>query len=129
MKVLVAIDGSAHSEAAVAEVARRPWQAGTEVEILTVIHPIGPMLPDPAFVMAAIHMEQATELRHVPVRPLSGNRTLEADDYRPSRERPRCSTTTAQTEPVDPRRTADDPADLWPCVNDFQSSTGGVRFA
>src|SRR5688572_4697821 len=99
MKVLVAIDGSAHSEAAVAEVARRPWQAGTEVEILTVIHPIGPMLPDPAFVMAAIHMEQATELRHVPVRPLSGNRTLEADDYRPSREWPRCSTTTAQQNP------------------------------
>ena len=64
MKVLVAIDGSAHSEAAVAEVARRPWPAGTEVEVLTVIHPIGPMLPDPAFVMAAIHMEQAEELRH-----------------------------------------------------------------
>jgi nucleotide-binding universal stress UspA family protein len=63
MKVLVAIDGSAHSEAAVAEVARRPWPAGTEVEILTVIHPIGPMLPDPAFVTAASHMEQAEELR------------------------------------------------------------------
>jgi nucleotide-binding universal stress UspA family protein len=39
MQVLVAIVGSAHSEAAVAEVARRPWPTGTEVEILTVIHP------------------------------------------------------------------------------------------
>ena len=67
MKVLLAIDGSLHSETAVAEVARRPWPSGTEVEVLTVIHPLGPMLPDPAFVMAAIHVEQAAELRrHAP---------------------------------------------------------------
>ncbi len=63
MKVLLAIDGSPHSEAAVAEVARRPWPAGTEVQILTVIHPRGPLLPDPAFLMAAIHVEQLTELQ------------------------------------------------------------------
>ena len=64
MKVLLAIDGSRHSDAAVAEVARRPWPAGTEVKILTVIHPTVPIFPDPAFAIAAIHTEQAEELRH-----------------------------------------------------------------
>jgi nucleotide-binding universal stress UspA family protein len=63
MKVLLAIDGSRHSDAAVAEVARRPWPAGTEVKILTVIHPTVPVFPDPAFAIAAIHVEQAEELR------------------------------------------------------------------
>ena len=62
MKVLLAIDGSRHSEAAVAEVARRPWPAGTEVKILTVIHPTVPVFPDAAFAIAAIHVEQAEEL-------------------------------------------------------------------
>ena len=66
MKVLLAIDGSPHSDAAVAEVARRPWPVGTEVQVLTVIHPLAPLLPAPAFVIAAIHVEQAKELRHAP---------------------------------------------------------------
>jgi nucleotide-binding universal stress UspA family protein len=64
MKVLLAIDGSPHSEAAVAQVARRPWPAGTEVQILTVIHPTIPIFPDPAFALFAAHVEQAEELRH-----------------------------------------------------------------
>jgi nucleotide-binding universal stress UspA family protein len=64
MKVLLAIDHSHHSDAAVAEVARRPWPAGTEVKILTVIHPTIPVFPDPAFTIVAIHVEQAEELRH-----------------------------------------------------------------
>lgn len=67
MKVLLAIDGSPHSHAAVAEIERRPWPAGTEIEVLTVIHPAVPLLPDPAFLMAAIHVDQATDLRrHAP---------------------------------------------------------------
>ena len=40
---------------------------GTEVQVLTVIHPFAPLLPAPACVIAAIHVEQAKELqRHAP---------------------------------------------------------------
>ncbi len=39
MKVLLAIDGSAPSDAAVSEVCRRPWPPGTEVRIITVENP------------------------------------------------------------------------------------------
>ena len=63
MKVLLAIDGSPHSEAAIAEVARRPWPAGTEVLVLTVIHATVPVVPDPSFVLAAAHFQQIQELR------------------------------------------------------------------
>jgi nucleotide-binding universal stress UspA family protein len=62
MKILLAIDGSPHSEAAVAEVARRPWPARTELEVLAVVHAGGPMLPDPAFVMAAVHVVRTRDL-------------------------------------------------------------------
>jgi nucleotide-binding universal stress UspA family protein len=65
MKVLLAIDGSPHSDAAVAQVARRPWPPGTEVKILTVIHPTIPIFPDPAFALFAAHVEQAEELRRL----------------------------------------------------------------
>jgi nucleotide-binding universal stress UspA family protein len=57
MKVLLAIDGSEHSHAAVEEVASRDWPSNTEIQILTVIHSRWPLLPDPSFIMAAAHME------------------------------------------------------------------------
>ena len=62
MKVLLAIDGSAYSEAAIAEVARRPWPANTEVLVLTVIHAKAPVMPDPSFVLAAAHFQQIQQL-------------------------------------------------------------------
>jgi nucleotide-binding universal stress UspA family protein len=62
MRVLLAVDGSAHSDAAVEEVASRQWPSGTEVEVLTVVHSNVPLLPDPAFVMAAIRVERTHEL-------------------------------------------------------------------
>jgi nucleotide-binding universal stress UspA family protein len=37
MKILIAIDGSTHSDAAVEEVARLPWPAGSEVRVISVI--------------------------------------------------------------------------------------------
>jgi nucleotide-binding universal stress UspA family protein len=58
MKVLLAIDGSRHSDAALEEVARRPWPYGTVVEILTVIHSPVPVMIDPVLVLAAVHVEQ-----------------------------------------------------------------------
>ena len=65
MRVLLAIDGSPFSEAAIAEVAERPWPQGTVVEVLTVVHSSTPMAIDPAFVMAAIHVDQMEEQRHL----------------------------------------------------------------
>lgn len=44
MKVLLAIDGSPCSAAAVAEVARRPWPPDTMVRVVTVDAPIEPSL-------------------------------------------------------------------------------------
>ena len=35
MKILSAVDGSECSDAAVTEIARRPWSAGTEVRIFS----------------------------------------------------------------------------------------------
>ncbi len=42
MKILVAIDGSLSSDAAIAEVCRRPWPANTEVQVVTAEPPIDP---------------------------------------------------------------------------------------
>ena len=43
MKILLAIDGSSFSDAAVKEIATRPWPAGSEVRITSVVEP--PLLP------------------------------------------------------------------------------------
>jgi nucleotide-binding universal stress UspA family protein len=56
MKILVAVDGSAPSVAAVEEVARRPWPAGSEVRLVTVVQP-PPWMPEPFTVSAETHAE------------------------------------------------------------------------
>ena len=43
MKILLAVDGSECSDVAVKEVVRRPWPAGSQVKILSVIEP--PFMP------------------------------------------------------------------------------------
>jgi nucleotide-binding universal stress UspA family protein len=63
MKVLLAIDGSAHSAAALEEVASRQWPSGTEIEVLTVVHSSTPLLLDPAFAIAAAHVDATREQR------------------------------------------------------------------
>jgi nucleotide-binding universal stress UspA family protein len=45
MKILLAVDGSDCSNAAVNEVAHRPWSAGSEVRIICAVEPF--MLPGP----------------------------------------------------------------------------------
>lgn len=45
MKILLAVDGSACSEVAVKEVAKRPWPAGSEVRIICVFEPV--VIPTP----------------------------------------------------------------------------------
>lgn len=47
MKILLAIDGSAGSEAAVEEAARMPWRAGSQVKVLSVAFVPLSNAPDP----------------------------------------------------------------------------------
>lgn len=56
MKILLAVDGSEFSQLAVEEIVRRPWPSGTEVRVLSVVHPL-PYIPflDPGFVSPATH--------------------------------------------------------------------------
>lgn len=61
MKILLAIDGSTCSEVATDEIAQRPWPADSQVRIITVVEPHGPLtanmnLTDQRFVEA----EEAT---------------------------------------------------------------------
>jgi nucleotide-binding universal stress UspA family protein len=47
MKILLAIDGSPCSEAAVEEVASRPWPSDSEVRVISVIEPHAAMTAEP----------------------------------------------------------------------------------
>jgi len=64
MKILLAVDGSTFSQAAIEEVIHRSWPSGTEVRVLSVIHPL-PYIPmlDPAFVSAAAHFDSLKQER------------------------------------------------------------------
>jgi nucleotide-binding universal stress UspA family protein len=57
MKILLAVDGSLCSQAAVKEVASRPWPAGSEVKVLGCVHVRTPNIPDPLLVYYAVYME------------------------------------------------------------------------
>jgi nucleotide-binding universal stress UspA family protein len=58
MRLLLAIDRSAHSDAAVEDVARRLLPEGSEVEVLTVLHSSYPATaPMPALIFSAAHAE------------------------------------------------------------------------
>ena len=65
MKILLAIDGSPQSEAAIVDVARGSWPDGTAIEILSVIA-ASALAIDPAIVMAAVYVEQIGERRRRP---------------------------------------------------------------
>jgi nucleotide-binding universal stress UspA family protein len=57
MRILLAIDGSPSSEAAVDEVCRRPWPEGSEVRLITVRSPIELMLLQEASHLPMAHDE------------------------------------------------------------------------
>ena len=61
MRVLLAIDGSSHSHAAIEAVAARDWPAGTEIAVLTVIHSKWPVVGDPVFIVASAHADSLRE--------------------------------------------------------------------
>lgn len=63
MKILLAIDGSPSSEAAVDEVCRRPWPAQTEVRLLIVDAPLdSPLLRTSTTVFDELVAQQRAEL-------------------------------------------------------------------
>ncbi|MGB9181471.1 MAG: universal stress protein [Pyrinomonadaceae bacterium] len=47
MKILLAVDGSTYGDAAVDEVAERPWPTGSEVKILSAIEPPATPVAEP----------------------------------------------------------------------------------
>jgi nucleotide-binding universal stress UspA family protein len=47
MKILLAIDGSECSRAAVNEVARRPWPADSQVKVISIVEPPAPLVAEP----------------------------------------------------------------------------------
>jgi nucleotide-binding universal stress UspA family protein len=59
MKILLAVDGSPPSKAAVEEVARRPWPTRSIVRILSVIQPYTP--PAPEIVLAEATLQEVRE--------------------------------------------------------------------
>ena len=46
MRILIAVDGSSFSDAAIAEVARRPWPSGSEIKVLSVFEMPLPVTPE-----------------------------------------------------------------------------------
>lgn len=59
MRILLAIDGSPHSQTAVEEIARRPWPANSTVRIIAVIQPYTP--PATEFVLAGATLEDVRQ--------------------------------------------------------------------
>jgi nucleotide-binding universal stress UspA family protein len=65
MKVLVAVDGSSSSAVVIGEVARRPWPAGSEITVVTVVDPYfftkAPLLLEEAKHSAQKSVEEITK--------------------------------------------------------------------
>lgn len=57
MKIVLAIDGSPCSKAAVKEIATRPWPAGSQVKVLSVATVLEPNAPDPLHFVAPMRLE------------------------------------------------------------------------
>ena len=64
MRVLLAFDGSNHSEAALDALASRKWPAATEIRVLTAIHSNWPMVGDPFFTMVSARADSMREQQH-----------------------------------------------------------------
>jgi nucleotide-binding universal stress UspA family protein len=103
MKILLAIDGSSHSHAAVDEVARRPWPAGSTIRVLSAFQPYTPSASE--FVLEGATLE---DLRRQLASGAEEITRRAADGLRP---------TGLATETIvregDPRSTIVDEADEW----------------
>ena len=86
MKILLAIDGSACSDAAVEEVARRPWPEGSLVKVLTVLETPMPPTPETWAVplnyfeeLEATLRKQGQNIVNRAIQKLKSNKALVAD--------------------------------------------------
>jgi nucleotide-binding universal stress UspA family protein len=61
MKILLAIDGSECSRAAVNEVARRPWPADSQVKVISIVEPPVPLAAEP-YMGLGVYFEEAEQL-------------------------------------------------------------------
>jgi nucleotide-binding universal stress UspA family protein len=77
MRVLLAVDGSPCSDHAVQSVAMRPWPAGTEIEIVTVVTTRMPNVPDVLLMAEAAHHEALeADRERAPVRAARAEQSL-----------------------------------------------------
>jgi nucleotide-binding universal stress UspA family protein len=103
MRILLAIDGSPHSQTAVDEVARRPWPSKSQIRLLSVIQPYAP--PATEFVLAGATFE---DMRQQQVSSAKEIMERAAESLKKSG----LSTETAVRE-GDPRSAIVDEADDW----------------
>jgi len=77
MRVMLAVDGSPCSQAAIQSVSARAWPAGTEVEVATVVHTRLPNIPEITLMGSAAHVQALEEDRErAPVRIEAARRAL-----------------------------------------------------
>jgi hypothetical protein len=70
MKILLAVDGSPHSQDEVDEVGRRPWPSKSTIRVLSVIQPYTP--PAAEFVLAGATLEDMRRHQTADAERLSG---------------------------------------------------------
>lgn len=63
MKILLGVDGSKCSEAAIEGIVHRPWPNGTVVRVVAVAHAAIPMIPDPTMTGLAMHEQSLANAR------------------------------------------------------------------
>ena len=76
MKIILAVDGSPFSDAAVSEMARRPWPAGSVVRVLYAVEPFGYITPEAGMVAQSYFEEIEEAAREIVRRAVS---TLERE--------------------------------------------------
>jgi nucleotide-binding universal stress UspA family protein len=103
MRILLAIDGSPHSQAAVDEVARRPWPTGSTVRVMSAIQPYAP--PATEFVLAGATFDDMRQQQTTTAEELTGTAAAALKDAGLPTE--------TKVRDGDPRSAIVDEADEW----------------